>query len=227
MKTISIAIPVYEMNGNGVKFLDLSLQKICQQSYMPFEVVISDHSVNDDIKILCENFSNNINIKYVRFEHKRGSSSANLNNAIKNCSGDVIKVLMQDEFLYDSSSLQLISESFDTDINWLVSGCFFGEFPETIKGSMQPVYSNDIIHSKNSIGSPSVLSFRNSNPLLFNEDLIWIMDLEYYRRLYDNFGLPFVINTPLVFVCQHKDQISNTLDSNRKNLEENLLKSMF
>lgn len=42
----------------------------------------------------------------------------------------------------------------------------------------------------NTIGPPSVLSFVNAPPLLFNEDLVWLMDCEYYMRLLRRYGPP-------------------------------------
>ena len=98
---ISIAIPTYEMNGRGPGFIEQSLNYISRQTYTDLEVVISDHSLNDEIKNICENFKS-LDINYIKNETDRGSSSANLNNAIRNTKYDIIKFLMQDEFLYDA-----------------------------------------------------------------------------------------------------------------------------
>jgi len=46
---ISIAIPCYEMHGRGTEMLQYSLNTIKKQVNSDFEVVISDHSKNDDI----------------------------------------------------------------------------------------------------------------------------------------------------------------------------------
>ena len=51
---ISIAIPVYEMNSTGADFLKLSLSKICEQTFTDVEVVISDHSKDEEIKKVCD-----------------------------------------------------------------------------------------------------------------------------------------------------------------------------
>jgi GT2 family glycosyltransferase len=79
---MSIAIPCYEMNGRGVEMLSHSLSVLKQQTFTDFEVVVSDHSVDNDIYNICQN-QKLLNIKYIRNEQKRGSSSANINNAIK------------------------------------------------------------------------------------------------------------------------------------------------
>jgi len=223
---ISIAIPVYEMNSSGVSFLDLSLKRICLQSLKEIEVVISDHSKNNDIEKLCKEYSDKLNIVYIKNEEKRGSSSANLNNALKNCKGEIIKILMQDEYLYDINALKKIKDKFDNnkDKQWLLTGCLNGREPDKIMSGMFPVYSNNIVLSQNTIGSPSVMSIRNNNNIeFFNEDLIWIMDCEYYKRMYDKFGSPAIINDYIVFVLQHKDQVTSFLNNEIKTKEEKYL----
>ena len=106
---ISVVIPVYEMCGDGVFFLEKSFNTLINQTYKNIEVVISDHSVGTDIEELCVKYSNNLNIKYLKNIHNRGGSSSNLNNGLKNCDGTIIKILMQDEFLYDEQGLEKIN----------------------------------------------------------------------------------------------------------------------
>jgi glycosyltransferase involved in cell wall biosynthesis len=65
-KFFSIAIPTWEINGKGVEYLDYSLNIIAQQSFTDFEVIVSDHSQNDDIKNLCEQWNQIIDVKYYK-----------------------------------------------------------------------------------------------------------------------------------------------------------------
>ena len=226
---ISIAIPVYEMNSTGADFLKLSLSKICEQTFTDVEVVISDHSKDEEIKKVCDAFQGILRIVYLKNEENRGSSSANLNNALKHCSGDLIKILMQDEYLYDSDALKKIEEVFskDSDVNWLVTNCVFGTTPDIIKGSMTPKYTEKIVNGINTIGSPSVLTIKNSEVELFNEELLWVMDCEYYKRLHDKFGPPSVLESNCVFIVQHKDQVSSILTEDFKKNEVKYLEEKF
>ena len=225
---ISIAIPTYEMNGSGKFFIEKSLNFISNQTYREFEVVISDHSYGDDIKKICDNFTD-LNINFIKNESDRGSSSSNLNNAIKNCRGEIIKFLMQDEFIFYENSLLDIKNAFDNEeVNWLVTGCVYGSDVNNILGSMSPYYSNDIVANvNNTIGSPSVLSIRNKDVELFNPDLIWVMDCEYYKRLFDKWGEPSIINDPKVFITQHKDQVTNLISREIKIKEQSYLKNKY
>jgi glycosyltransferase involved in cell wall biosynthesis len=223
-KLISIVIPVYEMNGVGVKFLEHSLSKIKDQTYKNVELIISDHSLDFDIYNLCESEKESLEIKYLRNENNRGNSSSNLNYGLHFCTGEIIKILMQDEFLWDNTALEKIESRFcDESVNWLVSGCVAGEFPENVKMNMVPRYDESLVKTVNTIGSPSVLTIRNKNIELFDESFIWVMDCDYYIRCFQKYGYPEVISEPLVFICWHDSQLTNKIDIERKKNEEKLL----
>lgn len=196
MPTLSIAIPTYEMKGLGTGFLDFSFNKLSNQSFKDFEIVISDHSRTDDIKNLCENWSNQLNIKYIRNENKIGSSSANINNAIKNSSGDWIKILFQDDFLYDYDSLEKLVNVIKSNdnLNWIITACEHSNDGYSMYKPMFPHWNEDMYLGNNTFSSPSVMTIKNtSNKLFFNEDLIWLMDVEYYKRMYDIYGEPYYL----------------------------------
>lgn len=226
---VSIAIPCYEMHGLGVKFLELSLNKIVLQTYKELEVVVSDHSFDNEIKDLCLKFSDKIKIIYIKNLEKRGSSSANLNNAIKNCSGEIIKILMQDEYLLKNDVLEKIVKFFKENDNahWLINSCAFGFYPDIEKGRMIPFYSNKIIQSVNTIGSPSNLTIKNKQVEFFDENLIWVMDCDYYVRLYNKFGNPHIIEECLIYIIQHEKQVTNLISEEIKNKEEKELKKKY
>ena len=61
----SICIPAYEMNDMGLRFLKFNLETFKMQVFSDFQVVVSDHSQNDDIKSMCESFTD-LNIKYIK-----------------------------------------------------------------------------------------------------------------------------------------------------------------
>ncbi len=83
-----------------------------------------------------------------------------------------------------------------------------------------PTYNDQIHLGKNTISSPSVLTIKNNNPLLFDENLIWSMDCDYYKRCHDAYGDPHILNTINVVNRVGPHQISNTaLDLKRKEEE--------
>jgi hypothetical protein len=221
---ISITIPTYEMNGFGKNFIENSLTYITKQTFKEFEIVISDHSIDDEIKNVCLRF-NNLDINYIKNENDKGSSSANLNNAILNSKYNIIKFLMQDEYLYDENTLLDIKNVFDDEkINWVVTGCIYGANPENPIGKMIPEYTDKIIEGYNTIGSPSVVTIRKTNyNELFDPELIWLMDCDYYKRLYDKWGGPSIIPKYQIFINQHINQLTNIISNDIKKKENNLL----
>jgi len=212
MKKISICIPTYEMKGKGKEYLDFSFQILSKQTFKDFEVVISDHSIELDIKNLCESWKDRLDIVYVQNEYKRGISSANINVAMKNATGEVIKILFQDDFLLNEDSLELQYEQFlSSNSKWMVTACAHTNDGVNIINPFFPKYHDQIHYGNNTISSPSVLMIKNENVLDFDENLFWLMDVEYYKRLYDNFGLPTICNFISVVNRNHENQVSNTI----------------
>jgi len=226
---VSIVIPTYEMLGEGLFYLDLSLKKIVDQTYKNIEVIISDHSIDTNLEKLTTDYTSQLNIKYFKNNNNRGSSSANINNGIINCSGSIIKILMQDDYFYEKTAIESIVNIFNENenINWLVTGCVYGGKNGVVRGSMFPYYTEDIILGNNKIGSPSVLTIKNENPIYFNNDLLWMMDCDYYKKLYDRYGNPFILNSHQVFITQHEHQLTSLLSYERKNKERELIKNTY
>src|ERR1700691_15781 len=113
---ISICIPAYEMDGEGARFLSRSLAAIQSQSFSDYETVVSDQSADDQIEKACALFPK---VRYLRYPHKRGNSSANLNNALDHASGSYIKIIFQDDFLARTDSLARAVDGIG-DKPWLV-----------------------------------------------------------------------------------------------------------
>ena len=74
MKLLSVCISTYEMGGFGPSFLDQSLSILSRQTFKDFEVVISDQSLDDGIKNVCEKYQNILDIKYIK-NYNRGNGS--------------------------------------------------------------------------------------------------------------------------------------------------------
>ncbi len=123
MKTVTICIPTHEMGGLGHTFLRKSFDILNIQTFKNFDVVVSDHSKNDDIKNLCEEFNSIFPINYYRNTEGIGSSSKNTNNAIRHAQGLLIKILFMDDFFYSKDSLQDIVNAFDIEKKQLASYC--------------------------------------------------------------------------------------------------------
>ena len=208
---ISICIPTWEQYGRGLDFLKNNFDCILNQTYKNFNVIISDHSLDDNIKNLCNSYSDKFEIKYIKNGNLLGNGPANTNNTIIHADGDIIKIIFQDDFLYQDNALELIAKEFENDdCNWLVTGCnHTNDDGKTFSNFMVPRWNDQMATGINTISSPSVLSFRNINPCLFDEELTMLMDCEMYYQLYIRYGLPKIIMDPLITNRMHEHQISS------------------
>tara|TARA_B100000902_G_scaffold166708_1_gene161537 strand:+ start:154 stop:864 length:711 start_codon:yes stop_codon:yes gene_type:complete len=215
---ISIAIPTWEFNGRGSEYLNDLLRTIQIQSYKDFEVCISDHSVDNEVLKELKQFEGKFKIVYNKNENDRGNGPANTNKAIEMCSGDIIKVMFQDDFFYDTESLEKIQTEFnDSDKMWLVNGCnHTKDDGYNFYWEMFPKWNDKMIEGVNSISSPSVLSMRKEcfDKIRFDEKLVMMMDCDYYYNLKSNFGDPIYFEDVLVSNRVHENQISSTYDKN-------------
>lgn len=209
---ISVVVPCYEMHGKGGVFLHRLLESVYLQTNKNVEVVVSDHSVTNIIEDKCKDWNNKLSITYVRNELGRGSSSINVNTAIKNSTGDIIVPLFQDDFIFNEKYLEKLIEFSASDKNWGASACnhtdenesrFFYEHPAT--------YTGFDVTGINTIGAPSVIFFKKECKELFDENLIWLMDCEFYYRLHKKFGLPLIFNEVMVTIRMWESNVTNTL----------------
>lgn len=207
---ISICIPTWEQYGYGKIYFEKLLDSIVIQTNKNYNVVVSDHSQNDEIENIIKSFEDKIDIIYIRNALNRGNSPANTNNAIINANGDIIKIMFQDDFFYVNNALEMIINEFEKhNCNWLVSGCnHFYESRQIFSNNMIPFWNDEILIGKNTISSPSVLSFKNGIEIFFDEKLKMLMDCEFYYQLYKRFDLPNILSNILVTNRIHKNQIS-------------------
>jgi len=206
MKKISICIPTYEYRGFGVQYLTELLSTISSQTYKNFNIVISDQSKNSDIKNLV-NLYTNLDILYIK-NTDAGNSVSNSNYAIQHATGDIIKIIFQDDLFVQNDALEKISNSFELGCKWLVTGCTHTNDGKTFYRDHIPRWSNRIPYGSNKIGAPSVLSFINNNVKQFDENLLTFMDCEYYYQLYKEHGLPYILDDIQVGIRMCIDSVS-------------------
>lgn len=208
---ISICIPTWEQYGLGGKFLEHLLLSILSQDFNDFDVIISDHSIDKTIENICDGYKQKLDLIYIKNEIKRGNGPANTNNAIKSCNGDIIKIMFQDDFFFDTNALKIIQKKFETEnCGWVVNGCnHTSDDAKSFYNLMIPKWNDRIIFGVNTISSPSVLSFKNTGRFFFDENLTMLMDCEMYYKLFKEYGTPTIINECLVTNRIHQNQISS------------------
>ncbi len=222
----SIATPTYEMNGLGVEFLTHNLEMLNRQTFTDFEVVISDHSNNDDIKTLCGQWLDRLNIRYYKNTHGVGKSSVNINNALKRCNGKWVKFIFQDDFLYSNDSLEITHSNIikNKNLHWVISACEHTNDGVRMVRPFYPKWNEKMHLGINTFSSPSVLTIINDNDTIyFDERLVNLMDVEYYKRMYDKYGEPHYIMDITVVNRMWVNSVTNTLSSEIKEQELQLM----
>lgn len=211
MKEISIAIPTYEMKGIGDHYLSQLFDTIKIQDFYNYEVCISDHSKNDKILKVCEEYANYFEIRYYNNQDNLGNSSSNANSAVEMCEGKITKLIFQDDLFIDSSALSKIKYTFDREsCTWCMNG--FAHTNNSIDHfrPMIPKWTDMLLEGRNLLGSPSCTSFLTEKFHPFDENLKLLMDVDFYHRMRYYNGIPFIIEDYLVSNREHHHRISSS-----------------
>lgn len=232
-KKLSIIIPCYEMYGMGCVFLDFLFQSLKNQTFKNFNIIVSDNSLNDDIKNLCQSNLLELDIIYLdNSKQTKKTSSTNLNYALNFVDKKIlyIKFLFQDDFLYDTLSLQYTFDEFELnpDKSWLISSCCHYSDKMGIHNFMEPYFYDKIyLGEPNSISSPSVLTIRNKDVIKFDENLQWLMDVDYYKMLHLKFGDPIILKKTTCVNRLWENKVDNILSTEIKSFEINYVKNKY
>lgn len=200
---ISLVIPVHAAMKHGDFFLWRSIQAIMRQTFKDFEIVIV----------------------------QEGTMPVNTNAGILKARGELIKILYLDDYLAHDNALQEIADNFSDTDQWLVTGCLHQRneagYYEDPHSPHSPEYTDDIHTGNNRIGSPSVLTIRNEGHLLFDENLSWLLDADLYKRYYEKYGPPKILDDLNVVIGIGEHQATHLLPDDQKTFEFNYLKEKY
>ena len=213
---VSIAIPTFEYYGKGVEVLDDMFRTISHQTLKDVQLVVSDHSVNDDIQDYCNLNQYNLNIKYIRNENDRGDPASNTNNAIDNSDGEIIKIFQQDDFFYDTESLEkMYNEMTNSTKNWFVCGAIHTrDNGNTFFNPMYPRWDDKMIfeNNHNFIGGVSVISIKNKVKTRFDSTTKILLDVDFYYGTMLEYGMPILYQDILIGNrCSGKESFTGEL----------------
>lgn len=212
---LSICIPCYEAGGRGAEFIRYSLTRIHLQTFKDIEICVTDHSIDNEIEKVCKEFSTfpsiRLKINYHRVKENLGNPTYNTNKALINASGDLIRILHMDDYLFTEYSIEKTIRPFDNkEVAWSCTGYVHSTDRVSFFNHHIPQMVPDI-HINNKIGFPSCVTFRREHLELFDENLIYYVDTDFYKRMYMKLGNPFIVNDPTVVCYLHDRQVTNTL----------------
>lgn len=219
-KLISIVIPTYEANGKAIHLLEDLLNSIYKQTYKNIEIIISDHSKDNNINEYLFYWKDRLNITYAKNYKSPGNSSVNMNEGIKKASGDFIKIMHMDDRFCDNKAISKLVEAIskDSSIKWGAFG--FNHFytkEDTIRRDIVPAsIFNESLNNSALIGCPSVSFFVNDGTNFFDENLIIVNDFDMHFSLEKKYGKPFIIPEISITIRIHESQVTSLLPSYRE-----------
>lgn len=212
MSKISIAIPTFEYDGKGVFYLNNLIDSIRKQTINDFDIVISDHSVDDEICKFVEELDNEFKITYIKNSVGRGSQSANINLAIKSAKSKIIKIMFQDDLFFSDNYLEsAISEFEKSDKKWLVSACNHTNGTSYYR-DFYPKWNENIL-TNNTLSSPSTISVLKDHLEYFDENLKMLMDTDFYFRMFHIHGEPIYLNDVKISNGEHDQRDSSLMQA--------------
>ena len=191
--------------------------------------MISDHSIDTTIKDMCDKWSEKLTLVYAVNDRGRGVISPNINNAMRLCTGQWIKILFQDDYLYDENSLQIQADLLKSEPStiWLMTKFYHSNDGKTVYRLYHPKWNDMIWTGNNTMGCPSGMTIINNNLIYFDEDLNWLMDVDYYKRMFDKYGRPTILDRVTVVNRTSEHRLTESISQSVKDTELNMLVNKY
>ncbi len=196
---VSICIPTYKQT----KYLQLCLDSVSEQSFTDYEVIITDDTPDDTVKNFVSHYQIQ-NLHYFKNPVSLGSPG-NWNTALSKAKGKYIKVLHHDDYFLNKKSLsEFVDVAEKNKCSFVFSNTEVWHVSDDTRRIAQPnhvqlqrLYQDPLfLFFRNKIGSPSATFFAR-NEIKFDENLKWLVDVDFYIRYLKKFPL-IHINKALV-----------------------------
>jgi glycosyltransferase involved in cell wall biosynthesis len=213
---VSICIPAYQQPA----LLERCFKSIISQTYKEVEVLISDDTPDDSVKIIVDKFAKDLNISYWQNLKPLGSPS-NWNAAIEKAKGPYVILLHHDDYFASEHSLARFITPFEgnSSVEFV-----FGRNPsiETLSRGkpfshkfFQQYYQDpELLLAGNYIGAPSNVMLRVSAIEPYHKIYKWIVDIDFYIRLFKTKKRFFYVDENLVNIGIHEGQVTNDCVNN-------------
>jgi hypothetical protein len=200
---MTLCIPTYEMGGYGHNFLKELFIELKHQTFTDFDIVVSDQSSDNKVLDVCDAFSSVYKIDYFKDYYNKGKAACNINNAMRIATGEVLKIIYQDDFFVNENALEIIYDKFKNGAKWVVNGFTHSHDKKQFSNTKIPFYGDHVLLGENTIGNPSNVAVLNCEKIYMDESILYVVDCEYYFRMKQKLGLPTVVDDILVCARHH------------------------
>ena len=212
MTEFSIAIPAHDRGENGPKWMRELLDTLRNQTLQNFNIVVSDQSKNNNIMDVCKEYAPIFEFVYLKYTGD--IPCENINVALENCEGRIIKIMFSDDVFMRKDALERIKYEYDSNpCKWAFSGFANWDPKENHFDNKFPEWRDGTLEGNNHLSSPSVVSFLNEAKLEFDHNLKLLLDVDFYHRMRWKHGKPNIIPEVLVANRDHDDRISSDATS--------------
>jgi len=223
---ISVLIPLY----NAENFIAQAIESVLNQTFTNFEIIIVDNCSTDSSFEIASKYTTDSRVKLFRNPENIGMVR-NWNQCILHANGEYLKFLFADDYFKENALSELIAPFLkDHSINLVVSPRVYLfddgstiEHPIYFKGKKK---GNDVIDeciskNLNPLGEPSFIMIRKKDATLglFNPDMFWLADIDYWLRLSSN-GHVYSVEAPCIFYRKHSAQVTESIITKGKFLQE-------
>lgn len=184
---VSVCLPAYQQP----EYFNRTLGSVLEQSFVDFEIIVTDDSPDDDIASIVHETSDS-RIVYVKNDVRLGSP-ANWNAAIRLARGAYVKFLHHDDWFALRDALAefvgLLDDNPDAVLAFSASNAcnadqallFVHRPAEDLLAEIRRTPKTLLLG--NWIGAPSATMYRRSVGLLFDTALQWVVDIDFYVRI--------------------------------------------
>ncbi len=182
-------------------------------------IVVPFHNIPETAGFLARLFDSIARQSFTDYEIiavQEGSCGTNLNIGIKKAKGELIKIMCQDDWFAHENSLKDIVDNWKG--NWMIVGSH---------NNPNPLWTDNVPYGYNSLGGLSAIVMKNDNPVLFDESLLWMIDVEFYRRIFKKYGEPTILDSVNVNIGIGDHQSTIKIPEEEKLAEFNLVTKKY
>lgn len=209
---ISICIPAYKRTG----YLNRLLHSISIQTFRNYEVVITDDSPGDELKLLLEEYRHTFPYLHYHKNEKQLGTPENWNAAVSRARGTWIKLMHDDDWFTGPDSLHRFAEAAsDNSVSFIfsaytnvteISGLQTSVMPSAWRLKQLRKRPMTLL-SRNVIGPPSVTLYRRADSGKYDANMKWLVDVDFYMQVM-NTTTTFFLRDNLIFVGVGDEQVT-------------------